>query len=60
MKETYSYAERLDTLSNKSTHLEAVLKRVLLYTTECLMFIREYAGRGFGGEGATLKSEINF
>ena len=57
MRETYSYAEQFDALHDKSKQFETVLKGVLLHTTECLMFIREYAGHGFGGKTVSLKSE---
>jgi hypothetical protein len=49
MDEMYSFVESLKTFPKKVAVLENTITTILTQTVECVVFIREYSGHGFGG-----------
>lgn len=47
MADLYSFVDDLEDLRNKIARLERTIVRVLVQTTECGLFIREYTDHGF-------------
>ena len=50
MEDVYSFVEASDSFQNKVHVLQKTIDRILKQTVECVIFIREYTGHGFGGE----------
>ena len=50
MEDVYSFVEVSDSFQHKVRVLEDTIAKILKQTVECAIFIREYTGRGFGGE----------
>lgn len=49
MKDLYSFVGDIQSLPDKIRQLEAPIVAILKQTTECVIFFREYSGRGFVG-----------
>lgn len=47
MKEAYSFVEDIKSFPEKIPALEEIIRKLLLQTSECAMFIRECSGHGF-------------
>ncbi|KAF8580851.1 hypothetical protein K439DRAFT_1654228 [Ramaria rubella] len=48
MKDIYSFVDATEGLRKKIQHLEDTISSILQQTVECVAFIREYSGKGFG------------
>ena len=49
MADLYSFVDAVDGLEDKIKSLENVIIRISVQTTECGIFIRQYASHGFTG-----------
>jgi hypothetical protein len=49
MKDVYSFVDAVKALPDKISILEDTIIKILTQTVECVFFIREYCGHGFGG-----------
>ncbi|KII86762.1 hypothetical protein PLICRDRAFT_55670 [Plicaturopsis crispa FD-325 SS-3] len=49
MQDAYSVVEPTEAFRKKIHTLEILFQKIIVHTTECAMFIREYCGHGFGG-----------
>jgi hypothetical protein len=50
MASVYGFVDAIDAVPTKVQILEDTIKKLFIQTVECVMFIREYMGRGFGGK----------
>jgi hypothetical protein len=50
MDDTYSFVDATKTLPEEIKSSENIIMEILAQTVECVVFIREYSGHGFGGE----------
>jgi hypothetical protein len=48
MEDAYSFVDAIN-IKEKVKVLEDTIMAILQQTVECVVFIREYSGRGFGG-----------
>ena len=49
MKDVYSFVDAVKKFPNQIAILEDTIIKILTQTVECVFFIREYCGQGFGG-----------
>jgi hypothetical protein len=49
VKDVYSFVDTVKALPDKISILEDTIMEILKQTVECVFFIREYCGHGFGG-----------
>ncbi|KAF7987071.1 hypothetical protein HWV62_225 [Athelia sp. TMB] len=49
MRTVYSFVDAIEAVPTKIDLLEGVIQQIFNQTVECGMFVREYAGHGFGG-----------
>jgi hypothetical protein len=59
MEDVYSFVEASDSFQDKVHVLQRTIDRILKQTVECVIFIREYTGHGFGGELNILMSRMH-
>ena len=55
MEDTYSFVGAVD-IREKIKIFEDTVMSILQQTVECVVFIREYSGRGFGGDHSSCLS----
>jgi hypothetical protein len=58
MEDVYSFVEATDSFQRKVNLLEKTINKILKQTIECAIFIREYTGRGFGGDHRAFKCTV--
>jgi hypothetical protein len=49
MQDLYSFVDAVKAVPQKVDRLESIILTILKQTVECVVFIREYSGNGFGG-----------
>jgi hypothetical protein len=49
MQELYLFVDAVKAVPQKIDRLESIILMILRQTVECVVFIREYSGHGFGG-----------
>jgi hypothetical protein len=49
MDNLYSFVDAVKGFPEKTKVLESTILSILTQTVECVVFIREYSGHGFGG-----------
>ena len=54
MEDVYSLVDAVESDPSKIQGLEDTIMKILEQTIECSIFIREYAGHGFGGKWETV------
>lgn len=47
MENVYSFVDEMQSVRDKNTTLDNVIKLILQQTFECAIFIQEYSGMGF-------------
>jgi hypothetical protein len=50
----YSFVDAVKDIPEKIELMEGTIMTILTQTVECVVFIREYSGHGFGGRRLTL------
>lgn len=54
MEDVYSFVEATESFQNKIVVLGKTIVHLLKQTVECVIYVREYTGHGFGGEWPIL------
>jgi hypothetical protein len=50
MSDVYSFVDAIESFPDKLVSLEDTIQKILKQTIECMVFIHEYCGLGFGGQ----------